>query len=337
MKQILATKNSEDILYNLAPIEHKWAWDLLDKSLKNHWHPNEIGIGNDILAFQKLSIEEKHLFTSVFATLTTSDICIQRNLAICVYEAIAAPEISCFIGNQIKEEVIHSITYQYVIEHLGLDEDFIYNLYKNIPEIAQKFELASFYSRFLTDYQKKKDVNDLLIGLIFYYLCFEGGWFYNGFSPIFALKRKGFMLGASEQLQYIMRDEAQHTIFGSILLKNLLKETDHKITQHTIDSIFKDAVKAEEIYSKYAIPTITGYSADMHIGQLKYLLNRRAKAIGFEKVFPDAVNELPWLDEMINIRKEANFFETKVTEYQTGTGAFKDFENSGIDSVLNWK
>ena len=34
--------------------------------------------------------------------------------------------------------------------------------------------------------------------------------------------------------------------------------------------------------------------------------------------FQGAELTLPWLDEQANLRKEKNFFETRVTEYQTG-------------------
>lgn len=320
--------------YNLAPIEHTWAWNMLDKSIKNHWHPNEIGIGDDLLVWKTLTEAEKHLFTSVFATLTTSDMCVQRNLAVCVYEAIAAPEIAAFIGNQIKEEVIHSITYQYVIEHLGLDEDRIYNLYKNVPEIAQKFALADRYSKYLINYRNTKSVDDLLIGLIFYYLCFEGGWFYNGFSPIFALKRRNLMRGASEQLQYIMRDEAAHMAFGTVLIKKILAEYENSITQEIVETIFNEVVKSEKVYASYAIPTITGYNAELHVDHLKFLLDRRSLGIGFKKIY-NTPAQFNWLDEMIAIKKESNFFETKVTEYQTSVGM--SFEPTKLEDILAWK
>ena len=340
-KSILGNTNSH---YNLAPIKYKWAYDMADKSLKNHWVPSQIGIGNDLETFKKLSLTEQHLFKSVFATLTTSDICIQRNLAICIYECVTAPELHIFIGNQIKEEAVHSIAYQYVIEHLGFNEYEIYNLYKDVPEIAQKFALAEFYSKFILEYQDTKDITSLLIGLIFYYLCFEGGWFYNGFSPIFSLGRRNLMTASSEQLQYIMRDESAHTAFGTRLIKEILAEYSHKINQRTIRDIFNDVVRSETIYASYAIPTIPGYTAAAHVEHLKYLLDRRARAIGFQNVF-NAENQFPWLDELVNIKKEKNFFETHVMEYQTGAGLM--FETSNvvvetiestefIDSISNW-
>lgn len=331
MKQILGDRGT----YNLAPIKYKWAWKMLERSLKNNWHPNEIGIGDDLATYPTLSTSEKHVFTSVFATLTTSDMCVQRNLAVCVYEAIAAPEITAFIGNQIKEEVVHSITYQYVIEHLGLDEDYIYNLYKNVPEIRQKFELAAKYAEYLVEYQATKDINKLLEGLVFYYVCFEGGWFYNGFSPIFALARRNLMKGAAEQLQYIMRDEHEHCLFGLALIKNIMTEYSHELTQEKVTSIVNEAVTAEKIYAEYAMPSITGYNAKTHIKHLKHVLDNRVKALGFAEIY-GTPSQLDWLDEMIFIKKEKNFFESRVTEYQTSSGLFNNFVPASLDEIDKW-
>ena len=60
------------------------------------------------------------------------------------------------------------------------------------------------------------------------------------------------------------------------------------------------------------------YSAQDHHEQFRFTANRRARQLGMDEPFPGAQNALPWLDEQSNMRKEKNFFETRVTEYQTG-------------------
>lgn len=326
--------------YNLAPIKYKWAWQALDKAFKNTWFPSEIGVGQDLHCYHKeLNDQERHLFKTVFATLTTSDMCVQRNLAICVYECISAPEISAYIGWQIGQEVVHSASYQYIIEHLGLNEDEIYNLYSKTPEIRQKFDLANELSENFSLYKDAFEsaevrIKYLLKGLVFYYLCFEGGWFYNGFSPIHGLARRNKMKGAASQLQYIQRDEAGHMAFGINLIKGIMSETGVKLSQEELAEIFIKCAVSEEIYASYAIPDMVGYNAKMHSDHLKFLLDRRALAIGMEKVF-FTESQLPWLDELINIKKEVNFFEGKVTEYQVG--ALKFEEHSKVEDILNWR
>lgn len=333
MKTILHSGTQNQ--YNLAPIKYKWAWDMLDKSLKNHWHPNEIPIVKTMSDFRsKLTQTEVDMFTKVFATLTTSDIAIQRNLAVGVYELIGAPEVACFIGNQIKEEIIHSITYQQQIEHLGLDEEYVYNLYLSVEEIWNKFSLADSYAKKLSEYRITGNPKYLFEGLIFYYAIFEGVWFYNGFSPIFSLGRRNLVTESCEQLQYIMRDEAQHTAFGIRLIKELERELNYKLDENSVHNIFREALYAEARYANKIIPPVLGYNADVHIEQSEFLANRRLKALGYKILF-NAENTLPWLDEMVNIKKEKNFFENRVTEYQVG-GSLA-FGESNIDDITNWK
>ena len=43
-----------------------------------------------------------------------------------------------------------------------------------------------------------------------------------------------------------------------------------------------------------------------------------ATQIGLEPMFPNEENPFPWMSEMIDLKKERNFFETRVIEYQTG-------------------
>ena len=51
---------------------------------------------------------------------------------------------------------------------------------------------------------------------------------------------------------------------------------------------------------------------------LRFICNRRCQQIGLDTLFPGASNPFPWMSEMIDLKKERNFFETRVIEYQTG-------------------
>ena len=319
-------------LNNLAPFAHAWAWEMANKSMANHWTPHEIGMGKDKFCYENdLNYNERHLFFTVLATLTTSDIAVLKNIAVAIFERITAPEVQLYLGRQIAEETIHSVCYQHCIEVIGLPQDEIYSLYERIPEIKQKFDLANAYSQQIAEF---KSLDSFIEGLVFYYLCFEGGWFYNGFSPIFSLQRRNLMPGTGEQLQYIMRDESMHAAFGVRLIRELIKETGVALEQANCEVIIHQAVEAEKKYAKHAIPDVVGYNAAIHIQQLKFLMDRRLKQIGLKPMYnvPPAIN---WLDEQVNIRKEKNFFESRVTEYQVGQGLVFD-ENNAMENVSNW-
>ena len=154
---------------------------------------------------------------------------------------------------------------------------------------------------------------------IFFAGIFEGCWFYNGFSPIFALQRRGLMKGKAEQFQYIMRDEVLHASFGIRVINQIIKEENLRLDPKKLADMWQECEAAEMAYAGYILKDpILGYSAEDHIGQFRFIANRRANQLHLKVPFEGAESTLPWLDEQANLRKEKNFFETRVTEYQTG-------------------
>src|SRR3546814_1240794 len=59
-----------------------------------------------------------------------------------------------------------------------------------------------------------EDDQRLLRDMIAFYVVFEGIFFYVGFVQLLSFGRRNKMVGVSEQIQYIMRDEAMHMTFG---------------------------------------------------------------------------------------------------------------------------
>jgi ribonucleoside-diphosphate reductase beta chain len=173
------------------------------------------------------------------------------------------------------------------------------------------------------DLHDRDELHNFLMAYIFFAGIFEGCWFYNGFSPIFALQRRGLMKGTAEQFQYIMRDEVLHASFGIRVAKQIMFEENITPDPKAVKLMWEECEAAEQAYAGYILrDPILGYSKEDHLGQFRFIANRRAKSLGLDEPYPDAEATLPWLDEQANLRKEKNFFETRVTEYQTG-GALK--------------
>ena len=603
---------------NLMPAKYQWAWKMVMDSIANTWFHHQTPMTRDKPDFDRvLNPVEKETFLNVFATLTTSDIAILRNVAASIMRHITAPEVELYLSTQIAEERVHcysedteiltnngwklfkylthddhvfeyqgveclntyskpkhiirsdyegpmyhfrgdtvdllvtpehrmvylengdpnklrvalakdydptnnpiilnkplglddgvgevgivdgvsvveysgtihcvsvdsgmvcvrrlgkqaicgnSVTYQHVVEILCLDEASIYSRYLTIPEIKQKFD----YANIMTDkIDRFEDIESLLEGLFFYYMVFEGIWFYNGFSPIYSLGRRNILPGTATQLQYIQRDEclsgdtelltpngwvnvkdidykveiaqwsrdgtisyvkplklsrhianeryiltvndpytnelildqcitqshrivyydssdalcevkamdfqddkntrmligynlesnqtipipvewcsfrkescddffygiqvpssyllirrngsvsvtgnSNHVAFGVKLLRGIFEE-NQRLSQDKAHAIMVEGIRLEEAYAKRTIGGMLGYNPDTHIEQAKYIANRRLKQLGYDILYPTAENVLPWLDEMVNVNKEKNFFETHVTEYQS--------------------
>ena len=309
----------------LAPFKYPWAWEYFLNANKNHWTPLDINMSQDVHDYHhKLTLEERHVYENVLSYLTTSDILAMRNIGLAVMEKMSAPELQIYQARQVYEESLHTWTYQHCIETIGLNQGEIYNRYRVVPEINGKIQIANrrlnSVMRSDIDLRDRDELENFVMSYIFFAGIFEGCWFYNGFSPIFALQRRGLMKGTAEQLQYIMRDEVLHASFGIRVAKQIIQEEKVTLDPQKIKSMWEEAEAAEQHYASYLLPDpILGYSAEDHINQFRYIANRRAKSLHFDAPFPGIVEPaLPWLDEQANMRKEKNFFETRVTEYQTG-------------------
>ena len=318
--------NGQGDINQLAPFKYPWAWQYFLNANKNHWTPLDINMAQDVHDYRhKLTLEERHVYENVLSYLTTSDILAMRNIGLAVMEKMSAPELQIYQARQVYEESLHTWTYQHCIETIGLDQQEIYNRYRVVPEIHQKINYANgrlnSVLRSDIDLTDRDELENFVMSYAFFAGIFEGCWFYNGFSPIFALQRRGLMKGSAEQLQYIMRDEVMHASFGIRVCKQIMKEENIQLDPKKVQEMFEEADACEEIYSGYILrDPILGYSKEMHHGQFRFIANRRAKSLGFDEPFPGQEAMLPWLDEQANMRKEKNFFETKVTEYQTGGG-----------------
>ncbi len=316
--------NARVDINQLAPFKYAWAWEFFLNANRNHWTPLEISMAQDVHDYHhKLSPAERHVFENVLAYLTTSDILAMRNIGLAVMEKMTAPELQLYQARQVYEEALHTWTYQHCIESLGLDQQEIYNRYRVIPEIYGKIQLANRrlerVMRSDFDLADRDNLHEFALSYLFFAGIFEGCWFYNGFSPIFSLQRRGLMKGTAEQLQYIMRDEVLHCAFGIRVVRTLIQEEQLELDPAAVKRLWEEADAAEEAYARYVLrEPILGYNAGVHMSQFRFVANRRARQLGLAEPFPGAESVLNWLDEQANLRKEKNFFETRVTEYQTG-------------------
>jgi len=148
----------------------------------------------------------------------------------------------------------------------------------------------------------------------------EGIFFYAGFAMMLSMLRQNKMIGVGEQFQYILRDESVHLAFGADLVNTIVSENPAIWTEEfkaTITENIKKAVELEAQYAKDSLPRgILGLNSEIIHEYLKYIADRRLERIGLAKVY-GVSNPLPWMSEIIDLKKEKNFFETRVTEYQT--------------------
>jgi len=276
----------------LAPFKYPWAWEYFLNANRNHWTPLDINMNQDVHDYHhKLTLEERHVYENVLAYLTTSDILAMRNIGLAVMEKMSAPELQIYQARQVYEESLHTWTYQHCIESIGLDQSEIYNRYRVVPEINGKIQVANRRLNSVLrpdiDLNDRDELHNFLLAYIFFAGIFEGCWFYNGFSPIFALQRRGLMKGTGEQLQYIMRDEVLHASFGIRVAKQIMLEEDIRPDPKALKEMWEECEAAEAAYAGYILrDPILGYSKEDHSVQYRFLANRRERNPGLEQPYP---------------------------------------------------
>jgi ribonucleoside-diphosphate reductase beta chain len=313
----------------LVPFKYKWAWEKYLATCANHWMPQEIAMSRDIALWRNpggLTDDERRLVKRNLGFFVTADSLAANNIVLGTYRHITAPECRQFLLRQAFEEAIHTHAYQYIVESLGLDEGEIFNAYHEVASIRNKDEFLIPFIDTLTDpnFVTGTPENDqkLLRSLIVFACLMEGLFFYVGFVQILALGRQNKMTGAAEQYQYILRDESMHCNFGIDLINQIKLENPHLWTPQFRDEVrglFQRAVDLEYAYAEDTMPRgVLGLNAPMFKSYLRFIANRRAQQIGLDPMFPQEENPFPWMSEMIDLKKERNFFETRVIEYQTG-------------------
>jgi ribonucleoside-diphosphate reductase beta chain len=273
-----------------------------------------------------LTDDERRLVKRNLGFFVTADSLAANNIVLGTYRHITAPECRQYLLRQAFEEAIHTHAYQYIVESLGLDESEIFNAYNEVTSIRDKDQFLIPFIETLTnpEFQTGTTESDqtLLKSLIVFACLMEGLFFYVGFTQILALGRQNKMMGAAEQYQYILRDESMHCNFGIDLINTIKLENPHLWTpafKEEIKTLFLQAVELEYRYAEDTMPRgVLGLNASMFKGYLRFIANRRAQQIGLEALFPQEENPFPWMSEMIDLKKERNFFETRVIEYQTG-------------------
>ena len=320
--------NAKTDVNQLVPFKYQWAWDKYLTQCANHWMPQEVNMQRDIEQWQTgvLTEDEMRIVKRNLGFFSTADSLAANNIVLGTYRHITAPECRQFLLRQAFDEAIHTHAYQYIVESLDLDEGEIFNAYQEISSIKDKDDfLIPFIDTLCNpEFKTGTDQTDqqLLKSLIVFACIMEGLFFYVGFVQILALGRQNKIPGSAEQYQYILRDESQHCNFGIDMINALKQENPHLWTetfQEELIELFKKAVELEYAYAIDTMPRgILGLNAPLFQEYLRFICNRRMQQIGLIPLFPGATNPFPWMSEMIDLKKEKNFFETRVTEYQTG-------------------
>ncbi len=310
----------------LMPLKYKWAWEHYLNGCANNWLPTEVPMGKDIELWKsdKLSADERLLIKRNLGFFSTAESLVGNNIVLAIFKHLTNAECRQYLLRQAFEEAVHTHTFHYITESLNLDQSEVFNMYNEVNTIRNKDD---FEMKLTADIMKPgfttetpEGAQKFLENMIGYYIIMEGIFFYSGFVMILSMMRQNKMSGIGEQFQYILRDETIHLNFGIDLINSIKEENPGLWTpefqQHIVELI-DEAVKLEIAYASDCLPRgILGLSAEMFTDYVGYIADRRLERIGLKAQY-GSKNPFPWMSETIDLGKEKNFFETRVTEYQT--------------------
>ncbi len=316
----------QTMCFNLLPLKYTWAYDLYRKMKANHWEPEDIPMGKDIEQWRDTTLvsdAERWIIRMGIGYFSAAEGIVGDNIQHVVRELVTAPELKLVLGRHAHEENIHADSLLYMISSLGINPHECEAMFEDVPTIVRK---NSFVTKVSRDLRRDLDLTlpenkKLLAKNIFVFgQCMEGTQFYGLFGMVLSLYRQNKFRGIGEMFRYTLRDESNHIEVFRNLFMDLVEENHEIWTPEFKDELretMREAVTLEKEFIRDCLPVnAVGLAVEEFVNYIDYIADRRLEGCGLEPLSPGIKNPLPWLAEMMDIKKEQNFFEGRVTEYQ---------------------
>lgn len=322
-KKVINGRKTET--FNLLPLKYQWAYELYRIMKANHWEPEDIQMQRDVEQWRSNQITENERWIIMMGIgyFSAAEGIVGDNIIHVVRELVTAPELKLVLGRHAHEENIHADSLLYMISSLGINPHECEAMFEQIPTIVKKNEFVSRHSQILRrdlDLTQTENKKLLAKNIFVFGQCMEGTQFYGLFGMVLSLYRQNKFPGIGQMFRYTLRDESNHIELCRNLFMDLIEENQDIWTQEFREDLvntMREAVATEKEFIRDCLPVnAVGLSADEFERYIDYIADRRLQGCGLPPLNPGVTNPLPWLAEMMDIRKEQNFFEGKVTDYQ---------------------
>ena len=322
-KKIINGKDT--MFFNILPLKYQWAYDLYKTMKNNHWEPEDIPMQKDVELWRssELSDAERWIIKMAIGYFSAAEGIVGDNIQHVTRELVTAPELKLVLGRHAHEENIHADSLVYMISSLGINPHECEAMFEDIPTIERKTEFVVSNSRGLRrdmDLTTTADKQAFAKNMFLFGQCMEGTQFYGLFGMVLSLYRQNKFPGIGQMFRYTLRDESNHIEVFRNLLMDLIEENTDVWTpefKEELRDLMREAVDLEKQFIRDCLPVNSvGLSADEFCQYIDYISDRRLEGTGLEPLQPGTDNPFPWLAEMMDIKKEQNFFEGRVTEYQ---------------------
>ena len=308
----------------VVPVRLNWAREAWYNGCNNNWMPQEIDMKDDIAQWKDpdyLSTRERLCITNSLGFFSTADSVVANNLVLAIYKHITNPEVRQFLLRQAFEESMHTEAYVYCAESLGLDQALTFNQYRENHSMIQKDNWCLEYSSGLLAPAGEISPEDLCANLIAFYAIMEGMFFYCGFANVLSMGRRGRMPGIAEQFALIMRDEGQHVQTGMNIVRQIILDVpklNKPLVFKKATEIIMEGTYLEKVFSTDVMGDgVQGMNPRIMHTYLEFIADRRLGDLGLPAQFK-VQNPMQWMSEQMDFRKEVNFFENRVVDYQVG-------------------
>jgi ribonucleoside-diphosphate reductase beta chain len=316
----------ETMCFNLLPLKYQWAYDLYRTMKANHWEPEDIPMGKDIEQWRDekaVSDVERWIIRMGIGYFSAAEGIVGDNIQHVVRELVTAPELKLVLGRHAHEENIHADSLLYMIASLGINPHECEAMFEDVPTIVRKNEFVTKVSKSLRrdlDLTLAENKKLLARNIFVFGQCMEGTQFYGLFGMILSLYRQNKFPGIGQMFRYTLRDESNHIEVFRNLFMDLIEENREIWTPEFKDELrglMREAIALEKEFIRDCLPVnAVGLAADEFLSYIDYIADRRLEGCGLAPLASGVKNPLPWLAEMMDIKKEQNFFEGRVTEYQ---------------------
>lgn len=317
----------DTMFFNILPLRYQWAYDLYKTMKANHWEPEDIQMQKDCEQWRDdttgIADIERWIIKMGIGYFSAAEGIVGDNILHVIRELVTAPELKLVLGRHAHEENIHADSLVYMISSLGINPHECESMFEDIDTIKKKTDFVVNNSRKLRrdiDLTVTENKQALAKNMFLFGQCMEGTQFYGLFGMILALYRQNKFPGIGQMFRYTMRDESNHIELLRKLFMELVDENPDVWTEafrNDLRATMAEAVRLEKQFIADCLPVqAVGLTKEEFLTYIDYIGDRRLEGVGLQPLNGPINNPLPWLAELMDLKKETNFFEGKVTEYQ---------------------
>lgn len=321
----------------LRPMKYPIFYEMYKNGIKNTWTVDEVDFSTDLVDLhQKMKPSEKHLINRLVAFFATGDSIVSNNLVLNLYKHINSPEARMYLSRQLYEEALHVQFYLTLLDNYVPDPEErakAFSAIQNIPSIHKKAEFCFKWIDSIHELDELKTIEDrrkFLMNVICFACCIEGLFFFAAFAYVYFLRSKGLLSGLASGTNWVFRDESMHMAAAMEVISIARKEEPgifNEQMNEMVTQMIEEAIECEMAFAEDMLEFgIAGLSLKDVRQYLEYVADQRLESL---HIAPRYHSKNPFaFMELQDMQELANFFERRVSAYQTGITGAVSFDES---------